>query len=765
MATLVVPGVRVEARFDVVPPPPSPSGILGLVGIVDRRPAGLIGLTSAGEIASLLGPGTLSSMPELADALRNGASEVVVSAVDDGAAGTGRLRLRDRDGEEVVELRARAAGPWADHVDVQVDEVLSADGRSVRAVDLTVRVAGVVAEVHRNLVLDPRVPERDLFQVINRDSTILVALDATLLDTEPAAMPDGGGFATRSPAKAQRVLTAGGTASLRLTAKNAGDRGNQISAQVSPGRSAAILLDTSTPPAPSVRVTAREVGGAAITVTVAAGATSGIVTVTVRRGTQDEVFSNLASAGAVVAALGASEFVRAEAISGGGLPAAATKELAATRTVVLRVAGADDVVVEDRLTVDEVRAGLAGNAFVDAEAVAPTTAPLDAAPANSGFLTNGRGREPVVRLADTTGRDVAEIGAAPEVDPAGWTLQLTATSNGFRLLLKDAAGTVLEQHDGLTTNPDSDRYLVAVLIAESTRIRAFDLYTRSGVTELPATTAGRQPLSRSAPPTTTAYLAAIDALAADERIDLLAASVQVFDNDALDVRQVDGALRAFAEAAADRGAPAIAFGSVGPEEDQAGEVLDHANAVRSPRFVLCAPHGTHAAVAGLVGRLAVFRSPTFKGVPLLRAVPGHFRESELRRLVDPVSGNVLVVQQHPTRGVIVVKGIATSGQQLNVTRTADQAVREIKRIAEGFIGELNDEANRIALGQQVTSFLLRLERDGAIVPSADGADPAFQSRVFATPLDFAQGIVRIDLAIRPVRAVDFVFATLRVKAL
>jgi len=42
----------------------------------------------------------------------------------------------------------------------------------------------------------------------------------------------------------------------------------------------------------------------------------------------------------------------------------------------------------------------------------------------------------------------------------------------------------------------------------------------------------------------------------------------------------------------------------------------------------------------------------------------------------------------------VVKGIATNGWQINVTRTADQAVREIKRIAEGFIGELNDEPNR-----------------------------------------------------------------------
>jgi hypothetical protein len=272
-------------------------------------------------------------------------------------------------------------------------------------------------------------------------------------------------------------------------------------------------------------------------------------------------------------------------------------------------------------------------------------------------------------------------------------------------------------------------------------------------------------LSASSPPTTAAYLAAIDALAADERIDLLAASVQVFDNAALDVRQVDSALRAYAEAAADRGAPAIAFGSVGPAEDQVGEILDHANTVRSPRFVLCAPYGSHAAVAGLIGRLDVFRSPTFKGVPLLRAAPGHFRESELRQLVDAVTGNVLVVQQHPTRGVIVVKGVATNGWQINVTRTADQAVREIKRIAEGFIGELNDEANRTALGQQVTAFLLRLERDGAIVPSPDGKDPAFESRVYATPLDFAQGIVRIDLAMRPVRAVDYVYASLRVKAM
>lgn len=763
MTALVVPGVRVEARFDVVPPPPSPSGILGLVGVVDRRPEGLVGLTSTAEIAEVLGPGTVWSMPELADALRNGASEVVVSAVVDAAAGTGRLRLRDRDDQEVVELRARAAGPWADAVEVRVDEVLGADGRSVRAVDVTVLVSGVVAEVHRNLIMDPRTPERDLFQVINRDSSILVALDAALLDAEPTAVEDGGAFATRAPARAGGRLLAGGIAALGLTAKNAGDRGNQISVSVVPGRPAAVLSGAG--PAPSVRVTAREVGAAPTTVNVAAGSVPDTVTVTVVRGVQDEVFTDLASVGAVVAALGGSQFVRAQAVAGGPLPAVSSTPLAPTRTLVLRSPGADDVLVEDRLSLDEVVAGLAGNPFVDTEVLAPA-AGLPDLTTGDAFLANGRGRGPVVRLLDAAAppHELAEIGPAPDVDPTGWTLRLTPTSRGFRLTLDDAAGTTLEQHDDLTMNPDGDRYLVAVL-SGSARLRGYDLYVRSGASELPAATAARRPLSPSAPPPTAAYLAAVDALAGDERIDLLAASVQVFDDAALDVGQVDGALRAFAEAAADRGAPAIAFGSVGPAEDEVGEILDHANGVRSSRFVLCAPHGAHTAVAGLVGRLDVFRSPTFKGVPLLRTPPGRFRESELRRLVDPVAGNVLVVQQHPTRGVIVVKGIATNGWQINVTRTADLAVREIKRIAEGFIGELNDEANRISLGQQVTAFLLRLERDGAIVPSADGADPAFQSRVYATPLDFAQGIVRIDLAIRPVRAIDYVYAVLRVKAM
>src|ERR1700693_5460439 len=66
MAVLIVPGVQVQARFDILPPLPAASGIVGIAGIVDRVPAdgGLVGVTRATELRELLGPGTEASMPE-----------------------------------------------------------------------------------------------------------------------------------------------------------------------------------------------------------------------------------------------------------------------------------------------------------------------------------------------------------------------------------------------------------------------------------------------------------------------------------------------------------------------------------------------------------------------------------------------------------------------------------------------------------------------------------------------------------------------------
>jgi hypothetical protein len=53
--------------------------------------------------------------------------------------------------------------------------------------------------------------------------------------------------------------------------------------------------------------------------------------------------------------------------------------------------------------------------------------------------------------------------------------------------------------------------------------------------------------------------------------------------------------------------------------------------------------------------------------------------------------------------------------------------------------------------------------ESAIVPSTDGSDPAFKLDVYSTQADFALGIVRVDMAIRPVRAIDYIYATVLVQ--
>ncbi len=57
-----------------------------------------------------------------------------------------------------------------------------------------------------------------------------------------------------------------------------------------------------------------------------------------------------------------------------------------------------------------------------------------------------------------------------------------------------------------------------------------------------------------------------------------------------------------------------------------------------------------------------------------------------------------------------------------------------------------------------------MENEGALVPSVDGTEPAFIVDVYSSQLDFAQGIVRVDLAVRPVRAIDYIYATITVQA-
>jgi hypothetical protein len=129
-----------------------------------------------------------------------------------------------------------------------------------------------------------------------------------------------------------------------------------------------------------------------------------------------------------------------------------------------------------------------------------------------------------------------------------------------------------------------------------------------------------------------------------------------------------------------------------------------------------------------------------------------------------LNAGILPLRAQRGRGIIVVKGITTSKEQISVIRTTDHAVRLVKAIGDRFIGTLNNATGRSALKEKLTEVLLQMEKEGAIVPSTDGTEPSFVVDVYSSQLDFAQGIVRVDMAVRPVRAIDYIYATVTVQA-
>lgn len=372
------------------------------------------------------------------------------------------------------------------------------------------------------------------------------------------------------------------------------------------------------------------------------------------------------------------------------------------------------------------------------------------------------GADSEINLAATAPatRDMLTVRPAPGVDPVGLSVDI----------VHEAAGTVAvrvfqrglqEEFTGLTVDPDDPRFLPAALAAESRFVR---------FTPLPSRDADRLPVATAAPvafaggdsPTVAQYRDAIDRLADDTRIDLILASIEPGRATA-DVREIHQALGAHAVAMAEAAAPRIAFGSItAGEARDLDQIREHSALVRNRRFVLVAPPGAEGAVAGLVGRLSPRDAPTFKPTPLFGIAPARYRDSELNRLLGSAT-NLCVVQDRAGRGVVVLRGLDTSGDQISVTRVADICIRETKAIAENFIGQLNSADARLVLRQQIVGTFKRMEREGSLVPSTDGTDPAYMVDVYSTQLDFGQGIVRVDIAVRPVRSIDYIYATIRVK--
>lgn len=564
MAGLVVPGVRVEARFDILPPLPAASGILGAVGIVDRPPAqaGLVSVTKVAEIKDLLGPGTEVSMPQVVEALANGASEVLVSPVAGGASAV--ADLLNANSQSAVRLRCRSKGAWGNELSADVRAVLGGDdGKTPVRVTLRLLRGGRVVESFSDLRILPGAVD-DLFQTINASSRYVVALDP--------------GF-------------------------------------------------------------------------------------------------------------------------DGAVPAAGTYS-----------------------------------------------------PGNDNTMS-------VPRDGSTT--PLMQLVVADGASPDGLSVQIALSSDKRTIAVQLFQGGLQESFTGLVTDPDDDNYLPLVLQTQSRLVRARIDNSLAVDARMPKATDAPVAFHDGASPSTQQYADAIEVLADDTRADLVLAAIEP-GRPRGEVRTIHQLLAAHAVKMADEGAPRIAFGSLAADEKSLGDIREHSALVRSRRFALVAPSGAEGAVAGLIGRLNPQDSPTFKPVPLFGRAPAGFRQGDLNRLLGPTT-NLLVVQDRAGHGVVVLRGLDTSGDQISVTRVADQAIRETKAISENFIGELNSEQARTALKQQIVGTLTRMERAGALVPSTDGKDPAFIVDVYSTQLDFAQGIVRVDIAVRPVRAIDYIYATIRVK--
>jgi hypothetical protein len=128
-------------------------------------------------------------------------------------------------------------------------------------------------------------------------------------------------------------------------------------------------------------------------------------------------------------------------------------------------------------------------------------------------------------------------------------------------------------------------------------------------------------------------------------------------------------------------------------------------------------------------------------------ISGLARNYTPSNLKEMLKANVLLLEAKRGKGIIVEKGISTSGEQISVTRIADRAVRGVKMIGDAFIGTLNTHLGRNALKEKITEFFLQMEKDGAIQPNSAKTDPAFKVDVYASDDDISKGIVRVDVAV------------------
>ena len=323
-------------------------------------------------------------------------------------------------------------------------------------------------------------------------------------------------------------------------------------------------------------------------------------------------------------------------------------------------------------------------------------------------------------------------------------------------------GMAVEFFDNLTMDPKSDRYIVKVINAGSDLVTAIEPKNPLGVplNDFEGVLAGGTNC------TLKDYDEGLEALEAEEDVDLVVASIQDY-TDPKFYKQIYANIDAHCKVMNMNCMNRIGFGEVPPSStfknalEETNYISKLTNTLASDQFVLIAPHGALGAVVGLIGNLPVHHSPTWKSLTGLTELERNYSPSQLMQMLK---SRICLLEIKKGKGIIVEKGICTSGEQISVQRVADRSVRGTKMIGDLFIGTLNNMTGRAALKEKITEFFIQFEKDGCIVPSADGSDPAYKVDVYATDDDIGKGIVRVDIAIRPVRAIDYIYGTILVRA-
>ena len=760
---LIIPGVQVKTIFELSPPLPSLTGILGVVGVTDRGPLTPTSVGSMGEFLDIFGPASRFSMPEVRAAFGNGVSQMVIARTSPGPGQKASLLLLDDEGETVATLIARAEGRWGNALSVRATQVKTLNvktlnGRGVRYVHLEVFLDGQLIEPFSNLNLDEESPDY-FFDRINGESRLIVAEDPTFQTQLPAAVAKTA--LTDSGARAAfAVLKAGATDVIRVDARQTGHRGNAIALRVRDGNAGLPLPGGAN--APSVDIRARVAGtdGTNIRVSVVPAGANAVNVVVTAPPAASRTLGPFTSVDQIVAGLAKDPDVLAVA-QGTVLPA----PLASTplnRRINLDVVDEGVDTTPYTNLADNASIAAINDPLVTFSVVNNATALPDA---NDGVgLHSGRDQGPALFLNPDTGTNpllelvpvTAGANAAVQVSRAVSTIDNATGVANLTVFVDDA---IAESFNNLTMDPDDPLYLPVVLQGSAV-VRAHDLFVRSRTTSFPAHMARPQSLAGGTSPLPADYQDALDRLESAEEVDLVIASV-LNQFDGAGVRAIHRAVVAHCTKMADVARNRIGLGSVTAAEAASVQlILDHANDVRSDYFILSTPSASEAAIAGLLARQDYFQSPTFKTIANLDGNPGTYTDSKLGALI---AGNVVAINQTRGLGTIVIKGLLTTGRQINVQRTANKSVRDVKAICDKYIGVLSNDGSRNALRQQIIALFLQMERDGAIVPSTDRKDPAFTVDVYSTQNDFALGLVRVDIAVRPVRAIDYIYATIFVK--